>query len=93
MTVSPPVVNLGLFSRPIKASIAYFYPFPGDRLTFLPFDTSLCIMGICTLIEHNGIEPLLSAYQTDFLPLEECSKSFPLKGNRRYGIRTRVYRV
>ena len=88
---SPHLVNLGSFSEPIKASIAYSYRLLGGGLTFPPFDTLLYHIGVCTVVsnkctckqmysservEHSGIEPLLSAYQTDFLPLKECSIIF-----------------
>ena len=54
ITVSPPVMNLGPFSEPIKASIAYIYQIfdfrhpPDGRLTFPPFDTLLYHIGVCT---------------------------------------------
>ena len=48
MTVSPPLVNLGFFSKPIEANIAYLYLLPSGRLTFPPFDTLLYHIGIRT---------------------------------------------
>lgn len=69
------MVNLGLFSRPIKTAIAYFCLFPGDRLTaILSFGVLPHFIGVCTLIEYDGIGPSLPAYQTGFLPLKEYSE-------------------
>ena len=71
----PLVVNLGLFPRPIKTAIAYSCLFPGDRLTaILSFSVLPHFIGVCTLIEHDGIGPSLPAYQAGFLPLKECSE-------------------
>ncbi len=69
------MVNLGLFSRPIKTAIAYSCLFPGDRLTaILSFGVLPHFIGVCTLIEYDGIGPSLPAYQTGFLPLKEYSE-------------------
>lgn len=83
-------MNLGSFSEPIKASIAYSYRLLGGGLTFPPFDTLLYHIGVCTVVsnkctckqmysservEHNGIEPLLPAYQTGFLTVERMLNS------------------
>lgn len=48
ITGSPSVMNLDVFSTPIKANIAYLYLLPSGRLTFPPFDTLLYHIGIRT---------------------------------------------
>ena len=69
-------MNLGFFSSPIKANIAYSCPFPGDKWpAILIFQYVTVPYWRMHHIGHDGIEPSLLPYQRSFLPLKECPES------------------
>lgn len=61
------MMNLDVFSTPIKANIAYLYRLHGDELTFSSFDVLPHHIGIRTLEHHTGFEPVSPAWKASIL--------------------------